>query len=253
MKPPVCRRCRRCCAVLLTLLAALLAPGCDQTADDDIPQAVRDQQARQAEAQKNLPKIPTTQELLSGPRTVTPLGPLPLTLRVPVSWKVEGVGPASHLRGRAPSGDEVTIQLSSRSAIKRGEFESFVKSAKKEQAEKPQSIIKAELRPFGDGQIFEWQKVGEPREWPVSEVVGGQMQTRTTTEQSFDWRISVFAPQGDAFQRYELSFIGLTKSQYDKDKAFLQGILDTLSSSDGGGSTAPTAPAGTSAPPTTLP
>jgi hypothetical protein len=250
MKPPIHRS-----IITIFLAAGVLCAGCDDPGDDGIPQAVLDQQAKQAEAAKNLPKIPTTQELVTGPRTLTPLGPLPMTLRVPVSWKVEVAGPASHLRGRAPSGDEVTIQLNSRAPIKRAEFEAYVKSAQKEQSEKRQSILKADLRPFGDAQLFEWQRIGEPREWPVSEVVNGQMQTRTTTEQPFDWRISVFDPQADAFQRYELSFIGLTKSQYDKDKAFLQSILDTLSSGDAAaaGGSATTAPAGGSASPATLP
>jgi hypothetical protein len=151
MKPPVRR-------VLFTIFlsAGLLSTGCDDPGDDGIPQAVLDQQAKQAEAAKNLPKTPTTQELLSGPRTLTPLGPLPMTVRVPVSWKVEVAGPASHLRGRTPSGDEVTIQLNSRAPIKRAEFDAYVKSAKKEQSEKPQAILKADLRPFGDGQLLEW-------------------------------------------------------------------------------------------------
>jgi hypothetical protein len=252
MKPPVHRS-----VFTIFLAASLLSAGCDDPGDDGIPQAVLDQQAKQAEAAKNLPKIPTTQELLTGPRTLTPLGPLPMTLRVPVSWKVEVAGPASHLRGRAPSGDEVTIQLNSRAPIKRAEYEALIKSEKKAQSERPQSILKADIRPFGDGQLFEYQRVGEPREWPVYEGVGSELRTRTTTQQPFDWKLIVFDPQGDAFQRYELSFIGLTKSQYDKDKAFLQSILDTLSSGDAAataaGGSATTAPAGGSSPPATLP
>jgi hypothetical protein len=253
MKPPPPPLCCRRLIVVLGMLVSLIGLACDDSSND-IPQAVRDQQARQAEAEKKLPKIPTTQELLTGPRSVTALGPLPMTMRVPASWKVEVAGPASHLRGVSPSGQETTIQLTSRSPVKRAEFEAFVKSAKKDQAEKPQSIIKADLRPFGNAQLFEWQKVGEPREWPVSELVGGQMRTRTTTEQSFDWKISLFAPQGDGFQRYELSFIGLTKSQYDKDKSFLQGILDTLNWVDSTAvPAATTVPSRASPSPATLP
>ena len=250
MKPPICRR-----IVILGMLMTASGLACDDSSND-IPQAVRDQQARQAEAEKKLPKLPTTQELLTGPRSVTALGPLPMTMRVPASWKVEVAGPASHLRGLSPSGQEITIQLTSRSPIKRAEFDAFIKSAKRDQAEKPQSIIKADLRPFGTAQLFEWQKVGEPREWPVYEPVGNEMRTRTTTEQPFDWKISLFAPQGDGFQRYELSFIGLTKSQYDKDKTFLQGILDTLSWGDSTAApatTTTTAPSSGSPSPATLP
>src|SRR5688500_2057461 len=92
MKPPV-----RQSVVTIFLATVVLCAGCDDPGDDGIPQVVLDQQAKQAEAAKNLPTIPTTQELLTGPRTLTPLGPLPMTLRVPVSWKVEVAGPASHL------------------------------------------------------------------------------------------------------------------------------------------------------------
>ena len=67
----------------------------------------------------------------------------------------------------------------------------------------------------------------------------------------------ILAPHGDAFQVYELNFVGLTKSQYDKDKDFLQGLLETLGhGSAGGATTSPAAPppgAGASPPPATLP
>ena len=221
MKPPVL-------SVVFSLAAAvalaLAATGCEDPADD-IPQAVLDQQAKRAAAEKDLPKIPTTQELTTGPRTVVPLGPLPLTMRVPASWKVEVAGGASLLRGHSPSG-EVTIQLTSRPSLKQAQLESEIKGAKKEQAERPQSILKVELRPMGNGQIYERQAVGDPAPYTVYD---SNMQARTTTEQLFKWTIAVLVPQGDAFQRYELNFVGLTKSQYDKDKEFLQGLLDTLS------------------------
>src|SRR5688572_25723943 len=114
----------RVCHVVATLVlaaaAAFVGIGCDDPAGD-IPQAVLDQQARQAEAQKSLPKIPTTQDLVNGPRTVMPLGPLPMTMRVPASWRVEVAGGASLLRGFTPNG-EVAIQLTSRPSLKKANF-----------------------------------------------------------------------------------------------------------------------------------
>ena len=232
------------------MLLTLSGLACDDSSND-IPQAVRDQQARQAEAEKNLPKIPTTQDLVSGPRSVTPLGPLPLTMRVPVSWKVEVTAGASLLRGFTPNG-EIAIQLSSRPSVKKANFDAMFKSEKKEQAEKPQSVLKLELRPFGDAMIYERQSVGDPAPFTVYDH---NLKARTTTEQIFKWTISVLAPTGDAYQRYDLNFVGLTKSQYDQDKEFLQGILSTLTYGTGGAgaaSPATTVP-GSSPPPTTSP
>jgi hypothetical protein len=244
MKPPLSRL-----AVLgiLLALAGLAGLACDDKSND-IPQAVRDQQARQAEAEKNLPKIPTTQDLLNGPRTVTALGPLPMTMRVPVSWKVDVTGGASLLRGFSPSG-EIAIQLTSRPSIKKESFDALVKSDKKEQAEKPQSILKVEVRPMRDMVIYERQAVGDPQPYTVYDK---NLKEHTTTEQLFKWTISVLAPTGDAYQRYELNFVGLTKSQYDQDKDFLQGILKTLTfgNSDVGSGGTATAPSALSAPTT---
>src|SRR5688572_27111527 len=94
MKPPILRV---VFSVAVAVAAGLTAIGCEEPAAD-VPQAVLDQQARQAAAEKNLPKIPTTQELTTGPRQTIALGPLPLTMRVPASWKVEVAAGASLLR-----------------------------------------------------------------------------------------------------------------------------------------------------------
>ncbi|MEA2707926.1 MAG: hypothetical protein QOF78_527 [Phycisphaerales bacterium] len=228
--------------VVLCFAAALwLGIGCDDQSND-IPQSVLDQQARQAAIEKTLPKIPTTQELVTGPRTVMPLGPLPMTMRVPTSWKVEVTSGASLLRGHTPSG-EITIQLTSRPSLKKPEFDALIKAAKKEQAEKPQSILKADVRPLGNVQVYERQAVGDPAPYTVYD---SNLKEHTTTEQLFKWTISVLAPHGEGLQRYELNFVGLTKSQYDQDKEFLQGMLDTLHYGLTGASTG-------SPPPTTLP
>ena len=246
----------------LTFLAAgslLWAAGCDD-GTDDVTQAVIDQQARQAAAaEKALPKIPTTHELISGPRTTMALGPLPLTMRVPTSWKISVTSGATLLQGYTPGATEVAIQLSSRPTLKKDELDAMIRGARKEQAEEPDSILKVDLRPFGNGmQIYERQGVGEPREYQLMDSTG---KVHTSMEQPFRWTVSVLAPHGDAFQVYELNFVGLTKSQYDKDKDFLQGLLDTLSHGSGGGATtSPAAPlpgagsgTGASPPPVTLP
>lgn len=51
----------------------------------------------------------------------------------------------------------------------------------------------------------------------------------TTTESIFNWNTSVLIPSDDGkYQVYELNFIGLTRSQYEKDKDFLNSILNTI-------------------------
>lgn len=203
--------------------AALLQPGCEEEPVGGIPQAVLDQQAKQ-NAEPDLPKIPTTQELVSGTRKTLALGPLPLTMRVPESWNLQVAGGASLLRGFTPNG-EVTIQLTSRPSLKPDELTRLVNAAKKEQSERPQSILKVQLRPLGQAQVYERQSVGDPAPYTVYDA---NNIPRTTTEQLFKWTVSVLAPHAGAHQVYELNFVGLTKSQYEQDKQFLQTMLDTL-------------------------
>ena len=69
------------------------------------------------------------------------------------------------------------------------------------------------------------------------------MQPQTTEESIFNWSVLALLPRDDGYQAYELIFIGLTKSQYDKDRAFLEGILRTLEAGGEGATTMPAAPA----------
>jgi hypothetical protein len=225
-------------AIFAAAAAMLTCTGCDDEPAGGIPQAVLDQQARKT-AEVALPKAPTTQELVSAPPTTLALGPLPLTMRVPRSWAIKTTGGASLLSGFAPGG-EVTIQLTSRPSLKQEELDRLINAAKKEQTQKPQSILKVEVRPLGNVQVYERQAVGEPAPYTVYD---SNNQPHTTTESLFKWTLSVLAPHAGAHQVYELNFVGLTKSQYDADKAFLQGILDTLAYG---------APAATSGPATTM-
>jgi hypothetical protein len=227
----------------------LLSIGCEDPAED-MQQTMVDQQKRQQDAAKQLPKIPTTQELTTGPRSTVVLGPLPMTMNVPTSWRVAVISGATLLQGWTPGGTEVAIQLNSRTTMKKEALDYAVRSAKKEQAEKPQAVLKFDVRPLGTSgaQIMERQGVGEARDYEIKDPTG---KTQVTREQPFKWTLSILAPHGDAYQVYELNFIGLTKAQYDKDKDFLQSLLDSLTL----GSTAPatTAPAGALAVPTTQP
>ena len=211
--------------------AGLMATiGCDDK--PNVPAQVLQQQAKAAEEQKHPNKHPTTQELISGKRSRTALIPLPLTMELPPGWgKLNEVSDAglklnagNLLQGYTPNG-EVQIQLSARPAMKKEDLNHMLAAGKKEMAEKPQQILKFELRPLGNNQVLERQSVG--RAAPLT-VYDANNQPHTSEESIFNWTISVLVPNEEAFQVYELNFILLTKSQYDKDKDFLNSVVETL-------------------------
>jgi hypothetical protein len=216
--------------VMTTSIAAAIVGACD----DPTPQATVQTPPPPPTAPDNAAttsslKIPTTQELVAGTRKVLALGPIPLTLRVPESWQIDVKG-ASLLTGHTPSSqgdkDKISIQLTSRPSMTQEAVDRMLDGAKKEQQAKPQSILKVEVRPLGGNvRVYERQAVGEPRPYTFYDA---QNQPHTSTEQMFTWTISVLAPFEGAFQVYELNFVGLTKSLYDKDAEFLKGILNTL-------------------------
>ena len=79
--------------------------------------------------------------------------------------------------------------------------------------------------PLGNVKVLERQSVGQAAPFVVYD---SRNQPHETIEAPFSWTISVLVPNEGAYQLYELNFIGLTKSQYDHDKDFLDGILRTL-------------------------
>ena len=229
---------------LVVPAAALVAVGltaCDDT--PAVPQAVLDESNKPTDTSIN--KRPTTQSLLSGTRSRSALIPLPLTMEMPEGWgkpKDMEAAPGHLLQGYTPNGD-VQIQLASRPVMKKERLDQLIEGAKKEMAKNP--AVKVELRDMGSSKVLERQSVGQPR--PLT-VYDDQGVPHTTTEAIFNWTYSVLVPFEGAYQVYELNFIGLTKSQYDKDKDFLEGILKTIQYAGDGGSAASLAPATPSAP-----
>ena len=237
---------------VIILVLSLVLAACDDTPSSStaVPPEVLKQveENEKAKATAAKPKRPSTQELLTGRRSRTALMPLPLTMEVPPGWgtfdgfgddKVRAATAGLNLfQGITPNGD-VQIQLTARPAMKQEELDRVVTFGKKEQQEKPNQILKMELRDLGNMKILERQSVGEPRPLSTFDEKG---QEHTTTESSFNWTITVLVPNAGALQAFELNFIGLTKNQYDKDKDFLNGILSTVTY--GTATTAPaTAPA----------
>jgi hypothetical protein len=230
--------------MLCSFIACGAVAGCDDT--PEVPQAVLDEASKPDEEVDT--KRPTTQELLSGRRTRSQLAPLPLTMEIPPSWTqgtFEGVeNPGNLLQGYTPNG-VVQISLGSKPSIKPERLDQIVTGAKKEMEKNPN--LKAELKTRSDLKVLELQKVLPPKEFPTYSISGNQMVTHTSIESPFNWTMTVFVPHEGGYQVYDLNFIGLTKSQYDKDKEFLESILSTIQYGSGSGA------ATDSPPPTTAP
>lgn len=205
----------------IALFQCLLQVGCDDR-PTSVPQAVLEQASKPPSSTS---KHPTTQDLLTGHRFKTALMPLPLTMDLPPGW-----GPMHDARlpnlyhGFTPSG-EVEIQLSARSSMKPDELEALIKAARKEMAEKPNQIVKVDIRPLGAVRVLERQKIGVPAPFKTFD---SNNVPHESIESNFTWTFDVIVPHDGAFQIHELNFIGLTKGQYDKDKEFLQSIVSTM-------------------------
>ena len=198
----------------------LATGGCDDS--PPVPATLLEQAATQA---KTSPR-PTTQELLTGARTNTLLVPLPLKMQVPTSWKTKSLR-VMLLEGPTPTSD-ISIQLSTRPSIRTEDFDRLVAGAKKELQQSPDTVKKADVRPLpgsGNGKLLERQMVGTPGPYTVYDA---QNNPHVSTQSIYKWTLTAFVPFENAYQVYELNFIGLTKEQYEKDKEFLNSIVSTL-------------------------
>ena len=218
--------------MLCSLIACGVVVGCDDA--PEVPQAVLDKASKPDEEVEI--KRPTTQQLLSGQRTRSQLAPLPLTMEIPPSWtqgKFEGVeNPGNLLQGYTPNG-VVQISLGSKPSIKPERLDQIILGAKKEMEKNPN--LKVELTNRGNLKILELQKVLPPKEFTTYSISGNQMVPHVSIESPFNWTMTVFVPHEGGYQVYDLNFIGLTKSQYDKDKEFLESILSTIQYGSGSG------------------
>ncbi|HEV7299745.1 MAG TPA: hypothetical protein VGN72_10300 [Tepidisphaeraceae bacterium] len=159
------------------------------------------------------PERPTTQALLDGPRKRLSLEVLPLSLEVPESWQLQRIGGSTVLTGPAPSSD-VTIHLTTRS-IGTEIIPLAEKGAMDEAKQNPQANPLAAGRSVNGIKIFERQSVGT-----------APLDDGTPT---YRWIISAYG-NGDKETSpvYELSFFMLTKGDFEKDRAFLYSIVDSM-------------------------
>lgn len=208
---------------LFLACATALLVGCD---DAPVPPADLTSTTQET---PDAPTKPTTQELLSGPRKVIPLGVLPLTGRVPQSWTIKNLdsGSITLLEGDAPSG-LVQIRLAQRPFIQRDKLEDILSRASKEKTEKPEVIKVLDIKPMpGDSgaQILERQSLGKTMPPIPLDAEGTQL---SKPETLYSWTITYFIPQADGYEAYELNFVGLTAEQFQADSAMLREIIDSV-------------------------
>jgi hypothetical protein len=233
----------------VAVAAGMALVGCDDRPTPPLAGGVGDPTTKPAESRF---RRPTTQALLEGHRSRTALIPLPLTMDVPAGWgRLEEVNEAgltiksaglNLFQGATPAG-EVQIQLSGRPTLKQDDLTRVIAAARKEQSADPTSILKVDLRDHGSVKIMERQTVGKPAELTTYD---SNNQPHVSTESPFNWTITVLVPHENAYQVFELNFIGLTKSQFDLDKDFLTGVIATLDYA--GDKVAPPLPSSTTQP-----
>jgi len=202
---------------LATLLAGLLGGGCDKpTPPPDLSPATP------PSAQ------PTTQELLSAPRTSVNLVVSSLTVKAPPGWTIKrpDTGEFVFLHGPALDGDmdiEVSRIISmGQASLDQSQIQTLVASARKDMADSPTNHLVADYRTVGDLQMLEIVTLNSPATQP----------TDMADSTGCKWRTLVFVPRAGRFDEVSLSVLGVTLGQYRSDGAFIRSIFDSISADD---------------------
>jgi hypothetical protein len=250
---------------LLSLLAGAavtIAIGCDRRSGGGSSSSTGSDGGGSAVATTDAPAPatrPTTQQLLEGPTKRIGLVLVPLSVEAPESWQVKtlnlsadpqpsgqpavqdppmvGASSLTELVGPAPGGD-VQVQLAQRLPWQGERLERMLKAAQRD-AEAQQkaagggALLKFDIREQQGMRVMEQQKVLTPPD------AGPKL---------LDWRITYFAPRrGSAaapgagaaaaapsstaateYEACELNFLNLTVDQYERDRQFLQKIVDSV-------------------------
>lgn len=216
-------------AGVLVALGGLCAThvGCDEP---PVPPELQEPTTPAETTDAKEPPRPTTQELVSGPYTRIRLDTLPLTLSVPIGWKIEPLSNLVLLEGFTPAG-QVRIQLSTRDHVQQSVVDALYSGARREadSADKA-SQASVDMREHKGMTMIERRSIGRPINIPVTDHQGipklddrGQPIALSTTPMR--WRINLFAPSIDGFDQYELNFIDLSVDQYNADREFLEKII----------------------------
>jgi hypothetical protein len=170
---------------------------------------------------------PTTQQLLTGPRSAKDLRYAPVTLQLPLGWDVVSYNQGSlvTLEGQTPT-DVVKISIPVYRSITVDQEMSLESHAKRDFDLHPDLLPKVGVRDITGGKVIE-HLIVDPAP-PTTQIAT----TGPTTEpiQTMQWMFTVCVPTADGkgYSAYDLRFLGMTLKQYKADQAFLRSIIDSL-------------------------
>jgi hypothetical protein len=190
---------------------------------------------------------PTTQQILSAPRKPIQLLTFPLTMDVPdvpkadshsPEWRIPPAiatdGSTLSIEGPSPAGDVVIQLVPLPGEHPNAAMDAAERAARKELAANPTTVLMVDVRNLGPVHLIERRAVQHLPE-TVIEVdkpgsLTGELEHRRVPATDFmDWSLQVFYPiSKDKYGEGTLTFSGLTKDQYDKDKTFLEQLITSL-------------------------
>jgi hypothetical protein len=167
---------------------------------------------------------PTTQQLLTGPRSALELKFVPATLQAPVGWEVKSFneGLVATVQGPTPT-DFVSISLPASRVISTDQEKGLELKAKQDLDLHPELLPKLGVREITGGKVIEHLLVD-----PIQPTT--QAAAATEPIQTMQWTFTICIPTADGkgFTAYDLRFLGMTLNQYKTDQAFLRSIIDSL-------------------------
>src|SRR4029079_7002915 len=126
--------------------------------------------------------------------------------------------------GPTPGG-EVHIQLAERTSETSEKLERLFKAARRD-AQAHADTTAIDIRNQGPLRVFDVRrKIAQP-----SSPGDASAPATSAPTPLMDWSVTYFVPRGSDFAAYELHFFNLTERQFEKDRDFLQKILDSVTS-----------------------
>jgi hypothetical protein len=201
--------------LLIALLGGMGGVGCEEAPR---PPDLSHQETDEAH---RAPARPTTQELVSGERRKFPLTGIPITLSAPPSWAIRNLGGdgITVLEGPAPHGDaQIQFSAGGTGLVSELKLHALLQVAEKESTQ-----------PSTPGKITSIRREGSTvaieRLQPLALGPDGSGGDAGTIMR---WRVQLYVPRdAEKFEMYELKFLDLPLAQYEKDEAFLRGIIES--------------------------
>jgi len=214
---------------LLLAVSAALIVTCQAGCDKPRPQAASTEPAEPqptASTQAATTNRPTTQQLLSGEQTRIPLRAIPFTISVPKNWQIKVQAGIPILEGPTPSG-VAQIQISRHASPIAQHSDRLVEGAKRDVQANPSPYALAEVRNLSGGiRALEYRSVARtPTTSAAIDSTGRKIADVATPLQ---WKFTAFVPNGRDTDLCELSFIDLTREQFDLDRELLEKIIASL-------------------------